>query len=166
MRIFGLAVGAAVVLAACGGGDKTPAADSTAAAPATQAPATDSAATTGTAQNGAGATHDVNMVLEGTAYKFVPATITAKAGDKIVFHNVSGGPHNVQFWADSIPTGTAEALDGGMGGDKLGPLNGPLLTDPNSTYEVSLAPTLVGGEYKFTCTPHMAMGMNGKIVIQ
>ncbi len=157
MRMIGLA-GAAMVLAACGGEAKTPAADTTkAAAPAPAAT---------TAAPAAGATHDVNMVLEGTTYKFVPADITVKAGDKIVFHNVSGGPHNVQFFADSIPAGSSEPLDAGMGGDKLGPLNGPLLTEPNGTYEVTFGATLPVGDYKFTCTPHMAMGMKGTVKVQ
>ena len=52
------------------------------------------------------------------------------------------------------------------GGDKLGPLNGPLLTEPNGTYEVTFGPTLPAGDYKFTCTPHMAMGMKGKVTVQ
>lgn len=158
MRMIGLVAGAGLVLAACGGGEKAPAADSTAAAPAatTAAPAAPAAG---------GATHDINMVLEGTTYKFVPAELTIKAGDKVVFHNVSGGPHNVQFFADSIPAGAKAGLDANMPGDKLGELNGPLLTDPNATYEVSFA-GLTAGEYKFTCTPHMAMGMKGKIIVQ
>lgn len=156
MRMIGL-VGAGLVLAACGGGDKAPAADSTAAA----APA----ASTAAAANVGGATHDINMVLEGTTYKFVPAELTIKAGDKVVYHNVSGGPHNLQFWADSIPAASKAGLDANMPGDKLGELNGPLLTEPNQTYEVSFA-GLVPGEYKFTCTPHMAMGMHGKIIVQ
>ena len=87
--------GLAVLMAACG--DKsadTPAADTTAVA-AAPAPAP------------AGATHDVNMVMEGTAYKFVPADLSVRVGDQVVFHNVSGGPHNVAFWADSIPAGAA-----------------------------------------------------------
>jgi plastocyanin len=159
MRILGFAASAAIVLAACGGGEKTPAADTTGAA--TPAPAT-----TGTPPAAAGATHDVNMVLEGTTYKFVPNEITLKPGDKIVYHNVSGGPHNVQFFADSIPAGSAETLDAGMGGDKLGPLNGPLLTEPNGTYEVSFAANIPAGDYKFTCTPHMAMNMHGKVTVQ
>ena len=43
------------------------------------------------------------MVLEGSTYKFDPAELTIKAGDVVNFHNKSGGPHNVSFWADSIP---------------------------------------------------------------
>ena len=54
----------------------------------------------------------------------------------------------------------------GMGGDKLGPLNGPLLTDPNGTYEVTFGAAVPAGDYKFTCTPHMAMGMKGKVTVQ
>jgi plastocyanin len=154
MRTIGGAAAIALLVAACGGGEKAPAADTTAAAPApAPAPA-------------GGTTHNVNMVLEGTSYKFVPHDVTIKPGDRIVYHNVSGGPHNVQFFADSIPAGTAEALDGAMPGDKLGPLNGPLITEPNATYEITFPATIAAGEYKFTCTPHQAMGMNGKVIVQ
>lgn len=143
--------GLAVVLAACGGEKKaeTPAADTTQAA-ATSAPAM-------------GATHDVNMVLEGTTYKFVPNELTIKAGDKVAFHNVSGGPHNVQFFADSIPAGAKEIIDPQLK-DALGPLSSALLVDPNATLEISFANAPVG-TYAFTCTPHMAMNMHGKITV-
>jgi plastocyanin len=143
--------GLAVLMAACG--DKsadTPAADTTTVA-AAPAPAP------------AGATHDVNMVMEGTAYKFVPSDISVRVGDQEVFHNVSGGPHNVAFWADSIPAGAKEVIDPQFK-DPIGPLSSALVVDPNATITLSFAnaPT---GEYRFTCTPHMAMGMNGKITV-
>ena len=143
--------GLAVLMAACG--DKsadTPAADTTAVA-AAPAPAP------------AGATHDVNMVMEGTAYKFVPADLSVRVGDQVVFHNVSGGPHNVAFWADSIPAGAKEVIDPQLK-DQIAPLSSALVVDPNATITISFAnaPT---GEYRFTCTPHMAMGMNGKITV-
>ena len=77
-----------------------------------------------------GATHDVNMVLEGSTYKYVPDQLTIKSGDVVRFHNVSGGPHNVSFWADSIPAGAADALKAGMP-DQMAPLEGSLLTEPN-----------------------------------
>ncbi len=152
MRKIGL-VAAVVGLVACGGGEKAPAVDSTTVAASTEAAAP------------AGGVITVNMEYDGTNYKFVPATIEAKVGDKLVFVNVSGGPHNVQFFGDSIPAGSAAALDAAMTGDKLGELNGPLLTEPNQTYEISLA-GLATGDYKFTCTPHMAMGMNGHLIIK
>ena len=111
----------------------------------------------------AGATHDVNMVLEGTTYKFVPAELSVKVGDKVVFHNVSGGPHNVAFWADSIPAGAQAVIDPQLK-DQIGPLSSALLVDPNATLEVSFAGA-PAGDYKFTCTPHQAMGMHGKITV-
>src|SRR5438552_2539659 len=93
MRATAIVTGLGLVLAACGGEKKPePAAEAGRAAPPAAPAAT-------------AATHDVNMVLEGTTYKFVPNELTIKVGDKVVFHNVSGGPHNVQFFADSIPSG-------------------------------------------------------------
>ena len=143
--------GLAVLMAACG--DKsadTPAVDTTqvAAAPAPAA---------------AGATHDVNMVMEGTVYKFLPSDLTIRAGDQVVFHNVSGGPHNVAFWADSIPAGGKEVIDPQLK-DQIAPLSSALLVDPNATLSISFAGA-PAGDYRFTCTPHLAMGMNGKITV-
>jgi plastocyanin len=143
--------GLAVLMAACGDNSAdAPAADTTAVA-AVPAPAP------------AGATHDVNMVMEGTAYKFVPADLSVRVGDQVVFHNVSGGPHNVAFWADSIPAGAKEVIDPQFK-DPIAPLSSALVVDPNATITISFAnaPT---GEYRFTCTPHLAMGMNAKITV-
>ena len=158
MRVTSMAAGLAVLLAACGGGEqKAENQQQTTATP--EAPAAAPAASSAT-----GATHDVNMVLEGSSYKYVPDNLTIKAGDAIRFHNVSGGPHNVSFWADSIPAGAADALKAGMP-DQMAPLEGQLLTEPNGVYTVSFAgaPT---GDYKFYCLPHLALGMKGKVTVQ
>ena len=151
MKTISVAVGLACVVAACGSKDETTSkVDSTAAAaPAPAAPA--------------GATHDVNMVLEGTTYKFVPNELSVKVGDQVVFHNVSGGPHNVAFYADSIPAGAQAVIDPQLK-EPLGPLSSSLLVDPNATLAISFAGA-PAGDYKFTCTPHMAMGMHGKITV-
>jgi plastocyanin len=139
------------VLTACGGGERRE--EAPAAAPEA-APAA------------AGATHTMNMVLEGTAYKYVPDQLTIRVGDAVMFHNVSGGPHNVQFWPDSIPAGAAEPLSRGMP-DQISPLAGPLLIDyqgPGSMYTVRFEGVPVG-EYKFFCLPHLANNMVGKITV-
>jgi plastocyanin len=152
MKKIGVLAGLAAVLMGCGGEkNNAGAADTTAAAAATPAAPT------------AGATHDVNMVLEGTTYKFVPNELSVKVGDQVVFHNVSGGPHNVAFFPDSIPAGAKEVIDPQLH-DQIGPLSSALLVDPNATLSVSFANAPVG-DYKFTCTPHMAMGMHGKISV-
>jgi plastocyanin len=154
MRVISMVAGLALVLAACGGGEKKADDQSTMATP--EQPAAAPAAS--------GGVHDVNMVLDGSTYKYDPAELTIKAGDVVNFHNKSGGPHNVSFWADSIPAGGADPLKAGMA-DQMAPLEGPLLTEQDAVYKVSFAgaPT---GDYKFYCLPHLALGMHGKISVQ
>lgn len=156
MRVNFLMAGAAVLFAACGGGDAgtqdQAATDTTAAV---EAPA----ATAGT-----GTTHEVQMVLEGTEYKYVPAQLTVKPGDVIRYVNVSGGPHNVAFWADSMPAGAESAISQAMG-ETMGPLQGVLLVEPNAEYVLNLPATTPAGEYEIYCTPHLAMGMRQTLTV-
>jgi len=182
MRFHGIALLAgAAILGACGG-EKTPAADSSAAAttpaPAAAAPTTDSAsaaaaATTpapapaagaATAAPATGTTHEVKMIGDATGYKFEPANITVKQGDAIKFVMVSGGPHNVAF--QNVTDAAAKAqLDANMSGQKLGELSGPLLMAPNEAYVISFA-KVPAGKYDFICTPHAAMNMKGIVTVQ
>jgi plastocyanin len=160
MRMISMAAGLAVVLAACGGEKKAeeqPAAGPAAGAPEQQAPAAAPAA-------GTGKTHDVNMVLDGSKYKFDPDNITVQSGDVIRYHNKSGGPHNVSFWPDSIPGGAADVLKKNMP-NQMAPLQSPLETTPDAVYEISFAGA-PKGEYKFYCLPHLALGMRGKLTVQ
>ena len=159
MRVTSMVAGLAFVLAACGGEKKAEDQATTTAAP--EQPAATPAAG---APAAGGASHDVNMVLEGSSYKFDPAELSIKAGDVVNFHNKSGGPHNVSFWADSIPAGAGDALKGGMP-DQMAPLEGPLLTEQDAVYKVTFTGT-PAGEYKFYCLPHLALGMKGKIKVQ
>ena len=154
MRAKFFLAGLAVIAAACGKKGGEPAADTTAMAPT---PSETPAATMGTA-------HDVNMVLDGSTYKFEPATLTIKAGDVVRFHDVSGGPHNVSFFADSIPAGAAAVLDAAML-DRTATLSGPLLVEPNAVYSISFAGAPAGA-YGFYCLPHTAMGMKGTLTVQ
>ena len=159
MRVTSMLAGLAFVLAACGGGEQKTDDQQTTAAPDQAAPpAGDAAPAAG------GTTHDVNMVLEGSSYKYVPDQLTIKSGDVVRFHNVSGGPHNISFWADSIPPGAADALKAGMP-DQMAPLEGSLLTEVNAIYTVNFA-NAPAGEYKYYCLPHLALGMTGKLTIQ
>jgi plastocyanin len=164
MRATSMAAGLAIVLAACGGEKKAEnqQATSTPEQAQTQAPAAGAPAA---APAGTGATHDVNMVLEGSKYTYQPAELTIKVGDVVRFHNVSGFPHNVSFWEDSIPKGAAEPLKAGMPEPKQGPLEGPLFTEAGATYQITFAgvPT---GEYKFYCMPHLPLGMKGKLTVK
>jgi plastocyanin len=169
MQFLGRALlASAVVLAACAGGDSpadtTAAAANGAASPApanTAAPAATTPAVTGT-------THEVQMVLEGGKYLYVPAQITVKEGDAIKFINVSGGPHNVAFKPEQIPDDVEAQLAANMPAGamaKMGPMVGPLLMQPNETYTVSFA-GIKAGQYPFVCTPHEAMGMTGTVTVE
>ena len=157
MRVTSMVAGLAFVLAACGGEKKAENQTTTTPEQPAAAPAAAPAA-------GGGAAHDVNMVLEGSTYKFDPSEFTIKSGDVVKFHNKSGGPHNVSFWADSIPAGAADVLKKNMP-DQMAPLEGPLLTEPDAVYKVSFAGAATG-DYKFYCLPHLALGMKGKITVQ
>jgi plastocyanin len=158
MRVTSMVAGLAVVLAACGGEKKASDQANTAAPDTAAAPA----AAPGGA--GGGANHDVNMVLDGGKYKFDPSELTIKSGDVVTYHNKSGGPHNVSFWADSIPKGADAVLKSAMP-DQMAPLEGPLLTEQDAAYKITFAGA-PKGEYKFYCLPHLALGMHGKLTVQ
>jgi plastocyanin len=185
MRFHGIALLAgAAILGACGG-EKQPAADSSAAAtnaatPAATTPATDSASTAAgaaatpatsapaagaaTAAPATGTTHEVKMIGDATGYKFDPANVTVKQGDAIKFIMVSGGPHNVAF--QNVTDAAVKAqLDANMPGAKLGELSGPMVMAPNEAYVISFA-KVPAGKYDYICTPHAAMNMKGTVTVQ
>jgi plastocyanin len=166
MRMTSMVAGLGFVLVACGGGNKSneqqtsgaPGQDTTAtSAPAANAPAA-------TTPAGTGKTHDVSMELDGSKYKFDPDNLTIKAGDVVRFHNKSGGPHNVSFWPDSIPSGAGDVLKKNMP-DQMAPLQSPLETEQDAVYSISFAGA-PKGDYKFYCLPHLALGMHGKLTVQ
>lgn len=165
MRFLGFAlVGSAIVLGACGGGEK--AADTAAVTPApdTTAAATTPAAPTGAAAPITGVTHEVKMVGDDKGYRYEPADITVKAGDGIKFIMVSGGPHNVAFDPATIPADVKPQLSANMP-NQQGELSSPLFSNPNETYTISFA-NVKPGQYPFHCTPHLAMNMKGTITVQ
>jgi plastocyanin len=193
MQFIGRALLASVfVLGACAGGDKnatktdsstaaasttttttTPSAttDSSATATpsagaATAAPAGAPAAGAAAAAPATGKTVEVKMIGDEKGYRFEPATITVKAGDAIKFTNVSGGPHNVGFDPAKVPAPVQAQLSANMPGDhSMGPLESPLLLQPNEAYTISFA-KIPPGTYDIHCTPHLALGMKGVVTVQ
>jgi plastocyanin len=105
------------------------------------------------------------MTGNGTSQAaFGPNKLTIKTGTTVRFINVSGGPHNVAFYADSIPKGAADALKKGMP-NPMGDLTGPFMTQPNEKYDVSFAGA-PAGTYRGYCMPHVALGMHITITVQ
>ena len=106
------------------------------------------------------------MVGDEKGYRFEPANITVKSGDAIKFTNVSGGPHNVGFDPAKVPAPVQAQLGANMPGDhSMGPLESPLLLQPNESYTISFA-KIPAGSYDIHCTPHLALGMKGVVTVQ
>ncbi len=167
MRFLGFAVvtGAAILLGACGGGDKTAATDS-AAAPA-EAPAmapAEAPAAAGAMAPITGTTHEVKMYGDAQGYRFDPAELTIKAGDGIKYVFINGGPHNVAFDPATVPAAVKAQLDANMP-EKIGELSGKMLLAEGESYTISFA-GIAPGTYDFNCTPHLAMNMKGKVTVQ
>ena len=86
---------------------------------------------------------------------FVPNEFSVSSGDKIVFKNNAGFPHNVVFDEDEIPQGVdASAIS--MSEEDL-------LNAPGETYSVTLTEK---GSYTFYCSPHQGAGMVGKVTVK
>lgn len=105
----------------------------------------------------------VRMIQQGSRYLFQPNGLRIQPGDIIEFVNVSGGPHNVQFYPNRIPAGAREVLNRAMA-QRMGDLASPMFTTLNQKYTVSFtgAPQ---GTYDFFCLPHQALGMKGTIIV-
>jgi plastocyanin len=146
-------MGAALALGALACGEKK----------ADQQAATAQPAATPAAEQTAGPVVEVNMTGVGNTFKFEPDVIHAPAGATVRFINVSGGPHNVTFYSDSIPAGTAEKLNAAMA-NRMDNLSGPFLINANDHYDISLA-GLPAGNYKGFCTPHQALGMKFTLMV-
>jgi plastocyanin len=166
MRFIGKAlVASAVVLGACGGGDKKEEAPAAAAPAATPAAAPAAAAAAGGAAPVTGATIEVKMIGDEKGYRFEPATVKAKTGDAIKFIFVSGGPHNVAFDAATVPADVKAQLDANFGTNKMAELSSNMMMNAGDSVIISLG-GIKAGTYDFHCTPHLAMNMKGKLIVQ
>ncbi|KAJ1375358.1 Plastocyanin, partial [Sesbania bispinosa] len=74
---------------------------------------------------------------------FVPNNFSVSPGEKIVFKNNAGFPHNIVFDEDEIP--------GGVDASKISMSEEDLLNGPGETYTVALD---AKGTYSFYCAPH------------
>jgi plastocyanin len=105
----------------------------------------------------------VEMLQQGSRYLFRPNGIRIQPGDIVEFENISGGPHNVQFYPNRIPAGAREFLNRAMP-QRQGDLASPFFTQPHQKYTIAFtgAPA---GTYDFFCLPHQALGMKGTIIV-
>lgn len=109
--------------------------------------------------------------IEMVDFAFKPAEVKVQRGDTLQFVQMTNTPHNVEF--RDVPAGSifAEAeqyASNGTGGITTPmPLRmGPFLLTRGEVYEVVIDEHFVEGEFYYVCTPHVPMGMTGKIVVE
>ena len=164
---FGIVI--LICAAACSGGEKPSAGSTTATVPPGVTPGSTSspggaAPAVGSPAAITGKTWDVKMLGDASGYRFDPAALTIQRGDGVRWTVVSGPPHNVTFWPDSIPTGAQGQLAANMP-QASSLLTSALFAGVGQTYTVSFA-GVPPGAYHYYCTPHLALGMKGAIVVQ
>jgi len=164
MRFYALTAASFLILGACAGGDNAGSTTDTAAPAATTTPPPGGGAQATTGAPITGTTHEVRMLLDGQTYKFDPADLTIKQGDGVRWIMVSGGPHNVAFDPAKVPDDVESVISANMPNQMM-PLSSPYLTQPNENYTISFA-GVKPGTYDYVCTPHVMMGMTGKITVQ
>jgi plastocyanin len=112
------------------------------------------------------ATHEIRLEVDEKRgeYRFVPARVSAKPGDVLVFRTVSGAPHSVVFEAGGLSPAAHEALNGALA-RRSADLSSPLLTRNGAEYQITV-PTLSKGSYPFFCLPHRAYDMRGELIVR
>lgn len=110
------------------------------------------------------ASHTIHMVGPADHPKFEPAEVEIAPGDSVVFVVVSGQPHNVAFDTTGLAAPVRDKLRAAIH-DPMLPMAGPLLLKEGERYAVSFA-GIPAGRYPFYCLPHMALHMQGAVVVR
>ena len=147
-----IVAGAALLLAACSGKEKSSTDSAQQPAPAPAAASTSSGFGENLTPDAGGKVIEVHLLTDDKGNnKFEPKEIEAHQGDVIRF-TLKTGVHNVDFLPDSntIKTGLPGAS--------------ALLQLPGQTADLKV--TLAPGKYYFQCDPHAALGMKGQLEVE
>jgi plastocyanin len=111
-------------------------------------------------------THEIRMEEneKRNEFAFVPAQVTARPGDVLVFRAVNGAPHSVVFEAGGLTGPAHEALNAAMP-RRSSDLGSPLLTKNGAEYRFTV-PALPKGTYRFFCLPHRAYDERGQLTVK
>ena len=96
-------------------------------------------------------------------YRFVPANVSARPGDVLLFRTISGTPHSIVFESTGLSAPAHEALNGAMS-RRAGDLSSPLLSPDGAEYRI-VVPVMPLGRYQFFCLPHRAYDMRGTLQV-
>jgi len=98
-------------------------------------------------------TKSVKMGSDSGQLVFVPDEIKICKGDSVTWVNNKGGPHNVVFDEEAIPSGVK--VDDISMEDQLGEVG-----------DVYTKKFDVAGTYAYYCEPHRGAGMNGNLIVE
>lgn len=99
---------------------------------------------------------------EEESYAYQPETVTAKAGDILIFRGAEE-THAVSFERGISPA-ARQALNAAMP-NRVGDLAGPLVP-AGREYRITVPASLPAGRYRFFCLPHRAYDEAGWLVIE
>ncbi|KAI5066537.1 hypothetical protein GOP47_0019161 [Adiantum capillus-veneris] len=94
----------------------------------------------------------IKMGADEGSLVFVPSSISIPAGEKVIFLNNKGFPHNVIFERDGVPEGVQVELIS----------HDDYMNEQGEQFVVTLKEK---GTYRFFCEPHRAAGMFGEITV-
>ena len=109
-------------------------------------------------------THEVRMLGPANNPRFEPNEVQIASGDSVAFVVVSGEPHNVAFDTTALDPEVRDKLRAAIH-DAMLPMAGPLLLKAGDRYAISFA-GIPAGRYTFYCMPHMALHMQGAVVVR
>jgi plastocyanin len=98
-------------------------------------------------------TKSVKMGSDSGQLVFVPDEIKICKGDTVTWTNNKGGPHNVVFDEEAVPSGVDVekiSMD-----DQLG--------DEGATFSMKFD---TAGKYAYFCEPHRGAGMNAELIVE
>lgn len=119
-----------------------------------------------------GETASDTVTIEMVDFAFEPSEVTVGRGDVVRFVQAKSSPHNVEF--TETPDGTELGDEYVVPVDEIGtraapyppPRMGPYLTEKGETYEFVVTDAFAAGEYRYICTPHEALGMKGRLIVE
>lgn len=111
------------------------------------------------------AAHIVRLEVdeEQDIHRFVPARITARPGDAIVFRVSSGAPHAIAFEPSGLSPAARIVLRAALT-ERSADLQGPVLPRNGLEYRL-VVPRLPPGRYRFYSSPHRAYDMFGELIV-
>jgi plastocyanin len=104
----------------------------------------------------------IEMRGDANGYVFTPDTVHIHTGDLVTWKMVSGGPHNIAF-SQTAAGDAADVINRNMAA-KMAYLSSPLLMNPGEALTVPFN-NVPPGTYEYHCTPHLAMGQKGVIIV-